>query len=66
MTDFDLDLFNERTHAHMYRKPGADPIEPGVAQTAAEVSVIGDFNGWRAGDHPAGQSGYLTYSARDG
>ena len=55
LTDFDLYLFNEGTHLHIYRKLGAHPVQQeGVqgtyfavwAPNAERVSVIGDFNGW--------------------
>jgi 1,4-alpha-glucan branching enzyme len=55
LTDFDLYLFNEGTHARIYQKLGAHVIEvdgkPGVAfavwaPNADAVSVIGDFNKW--------------------
>ncbi|OLC25037.1 MAG: 1,4-alpha-glucan branching enzyme [Actinobacteria bacterium 13_1_40CM_2_65_8] len=53
LTPFDLHLFNEGTHSHLYEKLGAhlstDPEGAwfGVwAPNADAVSVIGDFNGW--------------------
>ena len=55
LTDFDLYLFNEGTHARIYQKLGAHPMvvdgSPGVmfavwAPNADAVSVIGDFNNW--------------------
>ena len=58
LTDYDLHLFNEGTHSHLYRKLGAHPVDrDGVlgtlfavwAPNAEAVSVIGDFNGWQAG-----------------
>ena len=58
LSDDDLYLFNEGTHAHLYEKLGAHPIEaggrPGTAfavwaPSARFVSVIGDFNGWDRG-----------------
>jgi len=61
LDDRDLYLFNEGTHHRLYRKLGAHPVSAGEetgthfavwAPNAARVSVVGDFNGWRAGDHP--------------
>jgi 1,4-alpha-glucan branching enzyme len=55
LTDFDLYLFNEGTHARIYEKLGAHVAtvdgSPGVvfavwAPNADAVSVIGDFNHW--------------------
>ncbi|MBI2871441.1 MAG: 1,4-alpha-glucan branching protein GlgB [Candidatus Omnitrophica bacterium] len=69
LTQDDLYLFNEGSHFHLYEKLGAHPVEHGGeagvefavwAPAAEKVSVIGDFNGWRAGAHPLdslGQSG---------
>src|SRR5262245_44617087 len=58
VSDQDLYLFNEGTHLRMYEKLGAHPMRvdgrDGThfavwAPNARSVSVIGDFNGWRAG-----------------
>ncbi|MGE0396830.1 MAG: 1,4-alpha-glucan branching protein GlgB [Kofleriaceae bacterium] len=55
LTSDDLFLFNQGTHHKLYDKLGAHCIEgAGVhfavwAPNAREVSVIGDWNGWRAG-----------------
>ncbi len=69
LTDFDLHLFNEGNHSHLYRKLGAHPITIdggqgtcfGVwAPDAEQVSVMGEFNGWSKSSHPLrprGQSG---------
>ncbi|WKE64816.1 1,4-alpha-glucan branching protein GlgB [Gallaecimonas kandeliae] len=61
LPDFDLHLFGEGRHWHIYRLLGAhlhqvDGIE-GVlfatwAPNAERVSVIGDFNGWDGRRHP--------------
>lgn len=66
-TDFDLHLFNEGNHFHLYRKLGAFPRrhegESGVyfsvwAPNAHYVSVIGEFNNWDRGAHPMTPVGY--------
>jgi 1,4-alpha-glucan branching enzyme len=69
LTDYDLYLLREGTHLRAWERLGAHPIEQdGVTGThfavwapeAREVSVIGDFNGWRHGANPltpAGESG---------
>jgi len=53
LTPFDLHLFNEGTHSHLYEKLGShiskDPEGTSFAVWAPNadwVSVIGDFNGW--------------------
>ena len=53
LTPFDIHLFNEGTHSHLYEKLGAhlsrDPEGAWFAvwaPNADAVSVIGDFNGW--------------------
>ena len=53
LSPFDIHLFNEGTHSHLYEKLGAHLSEDpegaafGVwAPNADWVSVIGDFNGW--------------------
>jgi len=60
LTDYDLHLFNEGTHSHLYKKLGAHPLaldgEPGTcfgvwAPNAEQVFVMGDFNGWRKNTH---------------
>ncbi len=57
----DIYLFREGRHARLYEKLGAHCVraqgQAGVhfavwAPNAARVSVIGDFNGWRADAHP--------------
>ena len=59
LTPFDLHLFNEGTHSHLYEKLGAhlstdpDGASFGVwAPNADSVSVIGDFNGWDKSANP--------------
>ena len=61
LTDFDLHLWSEGRHHRAYRKLGAHvEADQGVVGTkfcvwapnAAQVSVIGDFNGWKRGEHP--------------
>ena len=67
LTPFDLHLFNEGTHGHLYEKLGAhlssDPDGATFAvwaPNADSVSVIGDFNSWDKNAnqlHPREQSG---------
>ncbi len=61
ITDYDVHLFKEGKHFHLYKKFGSHLIEfsgaKGVyfalwAPNAAEVSVIGDFNEWDKTIHP--------------
>jgi 1,4-alpha-glucan branching enzyme len=61
LTDFDVHLWNEGSHFRAYEKLGAHPAErsgtPGTrfavwAPDAGQVSVIGDFNGWKSGVNP--------------
>ena len=47
-------LFKEGSHSTLYEKLGAFPLDTGTwfavwAPNAAEISIIGDFNGWEAG-----------------
>lgn len=60
LTEHDIYLFREGSHARLYRKMGAHPgLDGGVAGTrfavwapnAATVSVVGDFNGWDRSAH---------------
>jgi 1,4-alpha-glucan branching enzyme len=69
LTDYDLYLLREGTHLRAWERLGAHPIEQDAvrgthfavwAPEAREVSVIGDFNGWRHDANPllpAGESG---------
>jgi 1,4-alpha-glucan branching enzyme len=65
LSDDDLYLFAEGTHARLAEKLGAHPGPDGTsfavwAPNAASVSVVGDFNGWdRDADHlePVASSG---------
>jgi 1,4-alpha-glucan branching enzyme len=67
LTPFDLHLFNEGTHGHLYEKLGAHLSEDPEgalfavwAPNADAVSVIGDFNNWDKTAnqlHPREQSG---------
>ena len=59
--DLDVHLLGEGTHYRSYEKLGAHPTEEdGVAgcrfavwaPNALKVSVIGEFNSWKAGAHP--------------
>lgn len=61
ISEFDLHLFGEGNHHHIYRKLGAHPdIDEGVAgirfavwaPNAREVAVVGDFNAWDGQRHP--------------
>jgi 1,4-alpha-glucan branching enzyme len=59
ITDFDLYLFNEGNHLHVYDKLGSHPetgTRTGVhfavwAPNADRVAVLGDFNGWNGAAH---------------
>ncbi len=61
LTDDDIYLFNEGSHFRLYEKLGAHPMtvegEEGTyfavwAPEAKQVSVMGDFNGWKKTAHP--------------
>lgn len=61
LTDDDLYLFNEGSHCRLYDKLGSHLLTlDGIkgtyfavwAPNAAQVFVMGDFNGWNKGDHP--------------
>jgi 1,4-alpha-glucan branching enzyme len=58
LTDQDIYLFREGTHAQLHSKLGCRVLEPGAgahfavwAPNAEAVSVIGDWNGWAAGEN---------------
>ncbi|HEY8553600.1 MAG TPA: 1,4-alpha-glucan branching protein GlgB [Burkholderiales bacterium] len=60
-TEYDIYLLRQGNHTHLYEKFGArlanvDGVDGATfavwAPNAAEVSVIGDFNGWEPGKHP--------------
>ncbi|CAD7771809.1 1,4-alpha-glucan branching enzyme GlgB [Candidatus Methanoperedenaceae archaeon GB50] len=60
-TDYDIYLFKQGNHFRLYEKLGAHLMTVnniqgaffGVwAPNAANVSVIGDFNGWNTETHP--------------
>ncbi len=57
LTSDDLFLFNQGTHYRLHDKLGAHVVPTGVyfavwAPSARAVSVVGDWNGWRAGADP--------------
>ncbi len=61
ITDYDVYLFRQGNHCRLHDRLGSHPaVADGVrgtffavwAPNAAEVSVIGDFNGWEAGKAP--------------
>ncbi len=67
LTDYDLHLLSEGTHLRIYDRLGAHPVEvegqKGTrfavwAPNASRVSVIGDFNGWKAGEHEMQNRGH--------
>src|SRR5205823_2569556 len=72
LTDFDLHLLSQGSHYRSYEKMGAHLAtrdgKSGItfavwAPNAERVSVVGDFNGWGAGEHPMqlqGTSGVWT------
>ncbi len=62
LTAEDLYLFNEGNHTRLYQKLGAHPEAAGVrfavwAPNAERVSVMGEFNGWKANRHPLSPRG---------
>ncbi|MBN1578260.1 MAG: 1,4-alpha-glucan branching protein GlgB [Chitinispirillaceae bacterium] len=61
LTDYDIYLFREGNHFHLYDKLGAHPMTvDGIdgtlfavwAPNAKSVSVVGDFNGWDSTNNP--------------
>ena len=61
LTELDIHLFKNGSHVRLYEKLGAHRATVGTeegthfavwAPNADAVSVIGDFNQWRAGAHP--------------
>ena len=73
LTAQDLHLFNEGTHRRLHRVLGAHPTDEGThfavwAPSAAEVSVVGDFNEWSPSTtplQPVGSSGIWCALAAD-
>lgn len=60
LTEFDIDLFKSGKHYRLYEKLGSHLVEvdgvKGVyfavwAPSAKSVSVVGDFNFWKGGEH---------------
>ena len=61
ISDYDLYLFGEGKHTHIYDRLGAHPMRIGDADgvhfgvwapNGQRVSVVGDFNGWDGRVHP--------------
>jgi 1,4-alpha-glucan branching enzyme len=61
LTDYDIHLFREGNHFRLYEKFGSRPMSldggEGTyfavwAPNAEQLSVIGDFNGWKPDSHP--------------
>jgi len=61
LTEQDIYLFKQGTHHNLYDKLGAHQVKKGKktgtyfavwAPNAEKVSVIGDFNQWKPGEHP--------------
>ena len=68
LTGHDLYLFREGTHSRLYEKLGAHVLGDGTqfavwAPNAAQVSVIGDFNGWDPARTPCSGSEAGIWSA---
>ena len=69
LTGHDLYLFREGTHTRLYEKLGAHVLGDGTqfavwAPNAAQVAVIGDFNGWDPGANPMRGSEAGVWSAK--
>jgi len=67
LSDYDLYLFGEGRHWHVYNILGAHPCTRDGAEgirfsvwapNAVAVSVIGDFNGWNREQHPMQPQGH--------
>src|SRR5262245_22860217 len=72
LTSHDQYLFREGTHSRLYEKLGAHVLGDGTqvavwAPNAAQVSVVGDFNGWdpRANPMQPSEAGIWTAKVRD-
>ena len=72
LTGHDLYLFREGTHSRLYEKLGAHVQPDGThfavwAPNAAQVSVIGDWNGWDARSNPmqGSDAGIWTVQVRE-
>jgi 1,4-alpha-glucan branching enzyme len=68
LTSHDVYLFREGTHSRLYEKLGAHVFGDGTqfavwAPNAAQVSVIGDFNGWDPRSNPMRGSDAGVWSA---
>ncbi|WP_336366494.1 1,4-alpha-glucan branching protein GlgB [Marinobacter sp. C2H3] len=73
LSDFDLHLFSEGHHWHLYNVLGAHPCHQGGtdgvrfsvwAPYASGVSVVGSFNDWDGDTHPLRRNGgYGVWSA---
>jgi 1,4-alpha-glucan branching enzyme len=68
LTSHDVYLFREGTHSRLYEKLGAHVFGDGTqfavwAPNAAQVSVIGDFNGWDPRANPMRGSDSGVWSA---
>jgi 1,4-alpha-glucan branching enzyme len=69
LTGHDLYLFREGTHSRLYERLGAHVLGDGTqfavwAPNAAQVAVIGDFNGWDPRANPLQPSEAGVWSAK--